>query len=131
MNRSEKEIQKVMDTKTVFEALDEEINCETPVRIISIKDAINKKNIQWIDVRDTNINPEINHSEVLQIPLKDLKQNLNKIELGKEQILFCQAGIKSKKAASILQNHKIHSSFSLKNGAFEVMEYFNNKNYDR
>lgn len=131
VNRSEKEIQKVMDTKTVFEALDEEINCETPIRIISIKDAINKKNIQWIDVRDTNINPEINHSEVLQIPLKDLKQNLNKIELGKEQILFCQAGIKSKKAASILQNHKINSSFSLKNGACEVMEYFNNKNYDR
>ena len=43
VNRSEKEIQKVMDTKTVFEALDEEINCETPVRIISIKDAINKR----------------------------------------------------------------------------------------
>jgi len=131
VNRSEKEIQKVMDIKTVFKALDQEINCETPIRIISIKDAINKKNIQWIDVRDTNVNPEINHSEVFQIPLKDLKQNLNKIELGKEQILFCQAGIKSKKAASILQNHKIHSSFSLKNGAFEVMEYFNNKNYDR
>ncbi|MFT4802045.1 MAG: molybdopterin/thiamine biosynthesis adenylyltransferase/rhodanese-related sulfurtransferase [Flavobacteriaceae bacterium] len=131
VNRSKKEIQKVMDTKTFFETLDKESNCEMPIQGISIQDAINKKNIQWIDVRDQNINPEINHSEVLQIPLNDLEQNLNKIDLSKEQVIFCQAGIKSKKAASILQSHQIHTGFSLKNGAYEVLEYFNNKNYDR
>tara|TARA_R110000787_G_scaffold15134_9_gene46887 strand:+ start:3056 stop:4141 length:1086 start_codon:yes stop_codon:yes gene_type:complete len=131
VNRSEKEIQKVMDTKTFFETLDEVSICEMPIQVISIQDAINKKNVQWIDVRDQNINPEIKHSEVLQIPLKNLEQNLNKIDVSKEQVIFCQVGIKSKKAASILQNHQIHTSFSLKNGAFEVLEYFNNKNYDR
>ena len=120
-----------MDTKTFFETLDKESNCEMPIQGISIQDAINKKNIQWIDVRDQNINPEITHSEVLQIPLNDLEQNLNKIDLSKEQVIFCQAGIKSKKAASILQSHQIHTGFSLKNGAYEVLEYFNNKNYDR
>lgn len=131
VNRSEKEIKKVMDTKTFFETLDEKINCEMPIKVISIQDAINKKNVQWIDVRDQNINPEINHSEVLQIPLNDLEQNLNKIDLSKEHVFFCQAGIKSKKAASILQSHQIHTGSSLKNGADEVLEYFNNKNYDR
>jgi hypothetical protein len=33
----------------------------------------------------------------------------------------------SKKAVSILQKHQIEDSFSLKNGAFEVMDYFKNK----
>ena len=131
LNRSEKEIQKVMETKTFFKTLDEESICEMPIQVISIQDAINKKNVQWIDVRDQNINPEINHSEVLQIPLNDLEQNLNKIDLSKEHVFFCQAGIKSKKAASILQSHQIHTGSSLKNGADEVLEYFNNKNYDR
>ena len=123
----EKEIQKVLFKKTFFESLDEESNCDLSIQVISIQDAINKKNIQWIDVRTNNINPEINHSEVLQIPLNDLEQNLNKIDINKEQVLFCQAGIISKKAASILQSHQIHTGFSLKNGAFEVLEYFNNK----
>ncbi len=124
--RSEKEIKKVMDSANIFETLDEEVNCETKSSIISLNETINKDNIQWIDVRN-RIHPKINHPEVLQIPLNDFEQNLHRIDRNKVQIVFCQAGIKSKKAVSILQKHQIQDCFSLKNGAYEVMDYFKNR----
>lgn len=124
--RSEKEIKKVTDSASIFETLEEEISCETKKSIISLSEVITKENMQWIDVRN-RIHPKINHPDVLQIPLNDLEQNLHKIDRDKEQIVFCQAGIKSKKAVSILQKHQIQDCFSLKNGAYEVMDYFKNR----
>lgn len=126
VRRSEEEIQKVMDSAAVFESLDKELNCETKSRNISLKEAISKENTQWLDVRNS-IHPKIDHPEVVQIPLNDLEQNLHKIDKNKEQIVFCQAGIKSQKAVSILQKHQIQDCFSLKNGAYEVMDYFKNR----
>lgn len=124
--RSEKEINKVTDSASIFETFEEEISCETKNSIISLREVITKENMQWIDVRN-RIHPKINHPDVLQIPLNDLEQNLHKIDRDKEQIVFCQAGIKSKKAVSILQKHQIQGCFSLKNGAYEVMDYFKNR----
>lgn len=126
VNRSEKEINKVMKSASIFETLDKDISCVNKSSEIYLNEAITKENIQWIDVRD-RIHPKINYPDVLQIPLNDLEQNLHKIDRDKEQIVFCQAGIKSKKAVSILQKHQIQDCFSLKNGADEVMDYFKNR----
>jgi len=126
VSRSEKEIQKVIDLAGVFENLDEGIRCKVKNNNITLKEALTKKNIQWIDVRN-DTDQIINYPEIIQIPFEYLEQNLHKIDKNKEQVVFCHAGIMSKKAVSILQKHQIEDSFSLKNGAFEVMDYFKNK----
>ena len=126
VSRSEKEIQKVIDLAGIFENLDEGIRCKVKNNNITLKEALTKKNIQWIDVRN-DTDQIINYPEIIQIPFEYLEQNLHKIDKNKEQVVFCHAGIMSKKAVSILQKHQIEDSFSLKNGAFEVMDYFKNK----
>ncbi len=124
--RSEKEIQKVIDSEPYFESLDEDLNCDLSSNLITIEEAIVKKNTQWVDVRNYNRNPTINHPGIIQIPLNNLENNLDKFDTNKEQIIFCQAGIISKKAVSQLQKLQLNNCYSLKNGAYEVMNYLNN-----
>ena len=130
VSRSEKEIQKVMDIADIFENLDEGICCEVKNNNITLKEALTKKNIQWIDVRNDS-DQKTNYPEIIQIPFADLEQNLHKIDKNKKQVIFCHAGFMSKKAVSILQKHQIEDSFSLKNGALEVMNHFKKNNYEK
>jgi len=110
--RSEKEIQKVIDSEPYFESLDEDLNCDLSSNLITIEEAIVKKNTQWVDVRNYNRNPTINHPGIIQIPLNNLENNLDKFDTNKEQIIFCQAGIMSKKAVSQL-NKQISPDFTI------------------
>jgi adenylyltransferase/sulfurtransferase len=130
VSRSEKEIQKAIDSKPYFESLGEDLNYDVLSKLITIKEAITRKNTQWVDVRNENKNPTINHPKILQIPFNNLENNMDKLDANKEQIIFCQTGITSKKAISILQKHHFKDSFSLKNGALEVMNHFKKNNYE-
>ncbi|MCF6307803.1 MAG: HesA/MoeB/ThiF family protein [Flavobacteriaceae bacterium] len=120
VNRSEAEIQQVKDSEPIFETLISDDNCAILVEEISIKEVLQKKNIQLIDVREKNENPKIENDKVIHIPLSELENRTTELSSEKEIIFFCQAGIKSKRAASIINN-----SFSLKEGAFEIKEYLN------
>ena len=42
------------------------------------------------------------------------------IDPEKEKIIFCQVGVKSKKAVSILRDHQINNSYSLNESALEI-----------
>jgi len=126
VNRSEVEIQKVKNSEAIFETLIADDNCEISVKEISIKDALHtcaelvsvKKNIQLIDVREKNENPKIEGDIIIHIPLNKLENRIAELNSEKEIIFFCQAGIKSKKATSIIKN-----SLSLREGAFEIEKY--------
>ena len=131
VSRSEKEIQKAIDSKPYFESLGEDLNYDVLSKLITIKEAITRKNTQWVDVRNKNKNPTINHPKILQIPFNNLENNVDKLDANKEQIIFCQTGITSKKAISILQKNHFKDSFSLKNGALEVMNHFKKNNYEK
>ncbi|PHS67525.1 MAG: dinucleotide-utilizing protein [Flavobacterium sp.] len=118
INRSEAEIQRVKNSEPIFETLIAEDNCEVSVEEISIKEVLQKKDTQLIDVREKNENPKIESDKIVHIPLSELENRTTELNSEKEIIFFCQAGIKSKRAASIINN-----SFSIKEGAFEIKEY--------
>ncbi len=124
INRSEEEIQRVKNSEPIFESLEDNLNCEVKVPTISINKAFQKQNIQWIDVREFNANPILDFENSIHIPLSEFQNNLDKINPEKEKIIYCQAGIKSKKAVSILKEHHINNSYSLVEGAFEILEFF-------
>ena len=125
IHKSETEIQKVKESKTYFETLDEEVICTVSIPEISIKEAYKNKNIQFIDVREFHEQPKIADLNPLYLPLSELENNLDKINSDKTNVIFCQAGIRSKSAVSILQKHRINNSYSIKEGALEIIEFIN------
>jgi len=123
LNRSVKEIKRVINSEPIFESLEDNLSCEVTVSEISIIEAFQKQNIQLIDVREFNVNPIIEVENAIHIPLSEFQKNLDMIDAEKEKVIFCQAGINSKKAVSILRDHQINNSFSLNEGAFEINKY--------
>ena len=126
INRSEKEIQKVLISESFFDTLGDDLNCEVSVPSISITEAFQKQNIQLIDVREFNSNPTIEVENSIHIPLSEIEKNIDKIDSDKTKFIFCQAGIKSKRAVSILQEYNINNSLSIKEGASEIIEFIKN-----
>ncbi len=122
INRNKEEINNVL-SKEKFQNITEELNCDFYPPEILIKDAIKRNNIQFIDVREYNELPKVEALNPLCIPLSEFENNLEKISPEKEKIIFCQAGIRSKIAVSTLHKHHINKSYSVKEGASEILEY--------
>lgn len=122
ITRSESEFEKVLSRKDNFQDDYPEISCEVEILEISYKDALQKENIQFIDVRELHEQPQLNLQNCIQIPLGSLEQNLNKIDTNKTTILFCQSGIRSKTAIELLQKHNILDCFSLKEGVSGIIQ---------
>jgi len=127
INKSEKEIQKVLISESFFDTLSNDLNCEVPVPEISIKEVHKNENILFIDVRERNAFPKIDVLNSIHIPLSEIEKNIDKIDSDKTKFIFCQAGIKSKKAVSLLQEYNINNSLSIKEGASEIEAYLNKK----
>ncbi|MGB5419847.1 molybdopterin-synthase adenylyltransferase MoeB [Algibacter sp.] len=123
IKRNEASFLSVLEEKDHFENKVININCEVHVIEVSINDIISKENIQFIDVRESHELPKVENINATNIPLNHLKDNLHKIDSDKKKVLFCQSGIRSKKAVLILQNAKIKNCFSLKEGALELNNF--------
>lgn len=126
INKSEAEIEKGLNNKPFFNTLSEEFDCTISIPEISIKEAFKNINLQFIDVRESDEQPKITSLNPVYLPLSELENNLDKIDSEKTKVIFCQAGIRSKSAVSILQKHRINNSYSIKEGALEIIEFINN-----
>ncbi len=126
INKSEAEISKVLDKKDSFKNKTTSFLCSSEVNQISIIEALKKNNIQLIDVRETSETPKIDSIAITSIPLSDLENNLDKIDLKKEIILFCQSGKRSKQAVSILKQLNINNCFSIKENSSEIKKHLEN-----
>jgi adenylyltransferase/sulfurtransferase len=126
IKRSEDTIQSVLLTKDDFEKNDLDSSCQFNVNEISIVDIFGSKNVQIIDVRERHEQPKVHNIKVLEIPLSELDKHINKIDQTKDIAFFCQSGIRSKTAVSILKRHNISNSFSIKEGASQINRYLNN-----
>lgn len=62
------------------------------------------ENFLFLDIRKYGETPIFNHEKVIQIPLVDLKENINKIPRTEQVIVFCKSGMRSSKAVEILKN---------------------------
>ncbi|KJD36569.1 dinucleotide-utilizing protein [Tamlana sedimentorum] len=94
-------------------------NCEV-VKTASFKHIIGKKNIQIIDVREIHEQPKIDGFNVISIPLSAIQNHLNLFKNNLENYLFCQSGIRSKKAVKILNDAGITNCFSIEESAQEI-----------
>jgi sulfur-carrier protein adenylyltransferase/sulfurtransferase len=126
INRSEKIIQSVLKNKASFHENKIGFNCDIKIEEISIKDVQINDSVQFIDVREAHEQPKIDQLNITYIPLSKLKNNLDKINLDKQKYLFCQSGIRSKQAVSILKDLNITKCFSIKDGASEIIKHIKN-----
>jgi len=125
VNKSELEINKVLDHKDTFQDRQSAFNCDISFNEISVEKVIQKENVQFIDVRETHELPKVDIINPVQIPLSVLEQHLDKIDSEKEKIIFCQSGIRSKKAVALLQKNQINNCYSLREGAQAIIEHYN------
>lgn len=123
VNKSENEINKILSNKDNFQNTKKEFSCSFSLPEISIEEAFQKNNVQFVDVREHHELPKVEALNPTIIPLSEFENNLDKIDSEKEKIIFCQVGIRSKTAVSILHKHHINKSYSLKEGASEILEY--------
>jgi molybdopterin/thiamine biosynthesis adenylyltransferase/rhodanese-related sulfurtransferase len=78
---------------------------------------INNRNVVFIDVRNSEEYPKITIKNGLQIPLDRLEFELHQWDINAEIFVFCQSGIRSKKAVEILRNNNVAKAKSIAGGA--------------
>ena len=130
ISKSEAEISKILKEKDNFYEKELISNCELETIEISIKAVLEKENVQFIDVREANELPKIESIIITSIPLSELENSIHKIDSGKQKVVFCQSGIRSKQAVSILNNLNISNCFSIKEGASEIQKLIDNRHCD-
>tara|TARA_R110002050_G_scaffold275455_1_gene420213 strand:+ start:21245 stop:22327 length:1083 start_codon:yes stop_codon:yes gene_type:complete len=131
IKRNEEVIQSVLKEKDVFHKKQVEFHCEVDVISISVKDVLFKDNIQFIDVRELHEQPKIENFEVTDIPLSTLENNVDKLDVAKKKVIFCQSGIRSKHAVKLLQALHIQNCFSVNEGASEIKNIIKNHQNER
>ena len=91
----------------------------------SIKEFLNKDNVQFIDVREVHEKPKVEGVMVTNIPLSSFLENMDLIDPDKKKAIFCETGIRSKMAVFLLKKHNIQHCYSINEGAFEINNYIN------
>ncbi|MBD0832742.1 HesA/MoeB/ThiF family protein [Aestuariibaculum sediminum] len=127
ISRNNNLIDDVLKGKDTFHLKTTASFCAAPHETTSFKNLLNRNDLQFIDVREAHETPKIKGLEYTNIPLSQLENNLERLNRNKEIILFCQSGIRSKKAVSILQKLHIENCTSLKEGASEILQIINSK----
>jgi adenylyltransferase/sulfurtransferase len=130
IKKSEETVSTVLEDKENFYKKEIDFSCEVDIISISIESVLTEENIQFIDVREKTEQPKIEGLPVTYIPLSQLKHSLNKIEKGKKKAFFCQSGIRSKNAVSILHELNINDCFSIIEGAYEIKDIIRNRHCD-
>jgi len=122
ITKSETEFQNVILNKDDFKNNYQDLFFQTLIPEISAETIFQLDNVQFIDVRELHEQPQLTIENCLQIPLGTLTQNLYKISSNKNNIIFCQTGIRSKTAVELLQKHKINNCYSLKGGISTIID---------
>ncbi|OYX80277.1 MAG: thiamine biosynthesis protein ThiF [Flavobacteriales bacterium 32-34-25] len=96
-----------------------------PVLEISAKEAleqIDNSDVLFLDVRNEDEFPKINLPNNIQIPLSDLEENLDQLDSNKTILVYCQSGMRSKKAVERLKKHSFLKVQSIAGGALKLQE---------
>jgi len=73
--------------------------------------------VVFLDVRNAEEYPKITIKNGIQIPLDRLESELHQLDSNAEIFVFCQSGIRSKKAVEILRNNNFATVKSIAGGA--------------
>lgn len=85
------------------------------IKEISYED-IEKENYVLIDVRSRREYLEGHLNSAINIPLSSIKKEINHIEKEKKILVYCQSGVRSKKALKILEDLGYKDVCNLKGG---------------
>jgi molybdopterin/thiamine biosynthesis adenylyltransferase/rhodanese-related sulfurtransferase len=102
---------------------------ENTVLEISAKEAleqIDNSDVLFLDVRNEEELPKVNLPSSIQIPLSDLEENLDQLDVNKTILVYCQSGMRSTKAAEILKKHQFLKVQSIAGGVLKLEEIIAN-----
>lgn len=113
LERNNSEIDKIIAKKDDFVNHIYEMSCEIETTTLSIKEALLRDNVQFIDVREHYEQPKIEELNPTYIPLSEIEDSLDKLDKTKAKIFFCKAGVRSQNAVYILQQYGITNIYSI------------------
>lgn len=123
IRRVESEVSKILASVKDFETNDYDLFCGVnPISEITAESAFSVKNVQFIDVREAHEQPKIESLHPIYISLGMLEEELHTLSKEKEIIIFCQSGIRSKKAVDILLQNGFKNVSHIKGGAIALHE---------
>ncbi|MEZ4874176.1 MAG: HesA/MoeB/ThiF family protein [Flavobacteriaceae bacterium] len=99
---------------------EEAVFCSNNSLEISAKNALEMKEVVFLDVREPHERPKIQHPNAMHIPLRELEHHLQTIPSEKTIACFCQSGIRSITAVQLLQKNNISKCYSIQGGVFEL-----------
>ena len=112
----------VKNNSTSLSRLDFEKKYNTVLEI-STKEAlehIDNPDVFFLDVRNEEELPKISLPNSIQIPLSDLEENLDQLDSNKMILVYCQSGIRSKKAVEILKKNQFLKVQSIVGGVLQL-----------
>jgi len=92
-----------------------------------ILDEINNDEVLFMDVRNEDELPKINFKNSLQIPLMNLENEIEKLNQNQKIFVYCQSGIRSKKAAELLQKNNFKNIKSIAGGVLAMKQLLKEK----
>ncbi len=127
--RNPQAVQAIPKTEGEFKTMDYEFFCgnkpeEKPIKEISameLRDLLSEgAGIQIVDVQERGEGPEIDQWHSLKIPLQEIEARAGEISKEKITVLVCQVGMRSHRAAILLQKRfNFKNLFNLKGGVME------------
>ncbi|HBK84353.1 MAG TPA: thiamine biosynthesis protein ThiF, partial [Flavobacterium sp.] len=93
---------------------------------IELAEALKEKDhsdVLFLDVRNYDEYPKISFQNCIHIPLHNLEKSLHQLDPHKKIFIFCQSGIRSKKAIEILNKHHFNKTTTIKGGAESLANY--------
>lgn len=118
------QLTKTLKRETDFQLVEIDAYCDS-VPEIELKD-LNQDQIQLLDVREVDEQPQLIANNIINIPLGKLETQLNTLSKETKTIVFCKTNIRSKQAVSLMQKKGFNNCFSLREGASDLQEFLKN-----
>ncbi len=121
ISRNQSEFDKILQHKKLIDTYENEF-CNVSVNEISEVELATLNNIQFVDVREPHEQPKLDMTNCIEIPLGELESKLSLLDTDKAQVVFCQSGIRSKKAVELLMRKGFNNTFSFKGAVLSIIE---------
>lgn len=87
---------------------------------------LNPKQFQLVDVRSPEEFAAFHLQDTINIPLQELANRTDEVDIQRDVVLICQSGIRSEKALNYLNRHLDCQMFQLEGGLQKYTHYGNN-----
>ena len=95
-------------------------NTDSEITAVTALEQMHHPEVVFLDVRNFDEYPKITIVNTIQIPLDTLEKEYRQLETNATVFVFCQSGIRSKKAAEILRNNNFRNVKSIAGGAIAL-----------